>query len=306
MILPIATVLALSSLTALHAEPDKPAPVTLEYTFQGQDSFIYTQISSMSQTQFLFGTLTSTTTTSTSALTRKLAETLDDGNLVVSDQTTLQSFQGTAGEDVFTYDASNPEDAAKQSDARLSPLLAIQDWAVRYIMGPQGEAHGVQNTEELQQLAGKIEDEALREQLKLGYNEEAMTAEFEPTVYLLPDQPVTIGDQWTRSYTMDADPMEFIINQTMTVVSILDWKDGKSVRVNFEGEMDIKLPSDFPAFMKITQKSTKGSFVFNTHLGTVTDYKMEMDIKMAGSPNPSMGEVSVWTTAGNSYELDIE
>lgn len=304
--LSIAAALAFSSMTTIHAEPEKPAPVTLEYTFKGQDSFSYTQTSIMSQLQLVFGNATSNTTTSTSTLTRSLAETLDDGSLVIADKTELKSFNNDNNGDIFDFDPANPEHAEKASDPRVAPALAIQDWSVHYIMSPLGEVLGVQNTEEIQELAAQVEQEGLRKQLQAGYTEEAMSTEFEPTVFLLPENPVTVGDQWSRSYTMAADPMEFVINQTMTVEGILDWKDGKYVRVSFEGEMDIKLPPEFPAFMKITEKSIDGWFVFNTHLGTITEYKMLMKINMAGSPNPSMGEVSVSTSASNAYELDTE
>lgn len=306
MILSIAAVLAFSSITTIHAEHDEPAPVKLEYNFAGKDSFSYTQTSTMTQSQSMFGNTTNTSTTSISEMTRSLVETLDDGSLVISDQSTLQEFRNTTPDEQFLYIASNPEDAQKADDPRVAPALAINDWSVEYIISPIGEVLGVRNAQEIQELASDVEREGLRKQLQAGYTEEAMTTEFEPTVFLLPEDPVTVGDQWSRSYTMAADPMQFVINQTMTVQSVADIEGGKYIRVKFEGEMDITLPPDFPAFMKVTTKTVSGSFVFKTTLGTISEYDMVMNIVMSGSPNPSMGEISVSTTAGNSYKLITE
>jgi len=292
-----------SSVFAAAPEPEKQAPVMLEYTYQIGEPVRYRTQNHQSMIQVLMDQIVQNSETRDSIITRELLETREDGTLVVAER--YEQFglkEKTPGGD-FSYDSTNPDDESKLDDPRVRSSMASFDWVAQLMMTPQGEVVGLANEAELAQRAEKVEDLELRQELLDDYSVETQINNVNPFTKLLPDKPVSVGDSWQISYVIDEDPMMFSVTQTMTVASIIDWKEGKFVRVDIVGNIDFDLPQEFPEFMKITDRSIKGRFVFNTHLGTVTDYQTTMSIGFGGSPGEGMPGVSISSTLTSSYEI---
>jgi len=305
MILSLAAALALSTLATDHTSVAGPEPVTLAYTFEGLGAYNYTRSNSQTQLQSMFGQNTTTTSLTTAIFSRELVETLDDGNRVVAEQNELRTYSESLQQGDFDFDASKPEDESKRTDPRVAAELASTDWTIHYIMNPQGEILGIHNTDEINEKIAAVKDAELGAQLAKTHEEEALINEQDLFTHLLPAVPVAEGDQWSRTITVAEGPMSTSIVQTMTVESIIEWKEGHRVVVLIEGDVSLSLPADFPDFMKITQNTFTGRFIFNTHVGAITEYSSDMTLVMAGSPNPSMGEVSVTNKMHSEYELDL-
>ena len=92
--------------------------------------------------------------------------------------------------------------------------------------------------------------------------------------------------------------------QNMEVLSVLDWKDGHYVHVRFEGQLDMTMPEEFPPFMKVTEQTIKGFYIFNTHYGTVTEYSGNMSFRFEGSPGEGLGDIIMTLNMGMSYEMN--
>lgn len=284
-------------------QPSEQPDVKLEYTYQIGEPVRYEFEAFQYMIQVAMGQVATTSETTNSVIRRELLDVREDGTLVVSERTEQYRYQQKVNDEVYDFDSQNPEHEAGRDDPRVRAQTQTMGWPAELIMTPLGEIVGVANEDQISEKIDAVEDEATQEEIRAEYSTPILIREANPFSKLLSESPVGVGDSWSVSYAIDEEPMTFTINQRMTVVSILDWKEGKQVRVVFKGDIDIKLPADFPAFMNIEENSIEGSFVFNTHIGTVTDYQSRMSIGFGGSPGEDIPAVSISSTLRTEFEM---
>lgn len=285
-------------------EPEEQAPVKLEYTFQVGEPVRYKAHNLANITQVFFDQISTSSEEMNSVISRELIETLDDGTLVIAEQTEQYKYRKTTSDDgEFVFDSTNPDDQSKRDDERIRATMTGLDWVVQLLMSPQGEITGLANEKALIARTQEIENAELRAEVLDELSFANQLKEINPFTKLLPEQAVGVGDTWDVSYRIDESPMIFKVEQTMTVTGIIDWKEGKYVSVDVVGIINFDLPPDSPEFMKITANSIKGQFVFNTHLGTVTDYESTLTIGFGGSPSEDSPGVLISSTLSTSYEM---
>ena len=285
------------------AEPEEQAPVKLEHTFQSGEPIRYKAISDRTSVQSGMGQVVSSNEEHKSVISRELIETREDGTLVVAEKREQYGYYQRTDSTVFEFDSSKEEDQSKRDDERVRAAMTRLDWDVAYLMSPMGEILGIANEAELEGQAQKIEDETLRAEVMTQLASAALIKEANPVTMVIPEHAVAVGDSWDVSYTVQEGPIVFEMKRTMTVAGIIDWKEGKRVRVDIAGTIEFELPANFPSFMKITNNSIEGWFVFNTHLGTVTDYKAFQFIAFGGSPGEDMPGVYVSSSATTRYDM---
>lgn len=281
-------------------------PVTLEYTYRQGAPLRYKVTSSSSMIQHAMGQTVTVRDRSTTVLTRELAHKRDDGSLVIAQ--TPESYKNSetspAGE--FTFDSTSEEDKPKGDDPRVKADVTSLGWRTELVISPRGRITGVANSDELTERIAKVSDPQTRAQLEETFTLESLTREYGPFMFVLPEKPVGVGDSWEQSFTVSEDGMAMTANQTMTVKSIADWKDGSRVRVEFNGKLDMQLPPEFPAFMKVSAKSIKGHYVFSTHEGAMSEYHATIHFRFEGSPGEGAPPMSVDVALDMQYALQGE
>lgn len=292
-----------SLVSAAVVEPETQPELKLEYTYRVGEPVRYEFESYQFMVQIAMDRVATSSEATNSVIRRELLDVREDGTLVVSERTEQYGYEQKVNDEVYSFDSQNPEHEAGRDDPRVRAQTETMGWPADLIMTRVGEIVGVANEDQIAQKIEAVEDEALRDEIRAQYSTPILIREKNPFSKLLSENPVGVGDSWSVSYVIDEDPMSFTVNQQMTVVSINNWKEGKQVRVEFKGDIDIKLPADFPAFMNIEENSIEGSFVFNTHIGTVTEYQSRMSIGFRGTPGEGIPAVSISTTLRTEYDM---
>lgn len=292
-----------SVVTAGVFEPEKQPAVKLEYTYKIGEPVRYKFESYQFMVQIAMDQVSTTSETTNTVIRRELLDEREDGTLVVSSQTEQYAFEQKVNDEVYAFDSENPEHESQRGDPQVRARIETMGWPTQFVMTPLGEVVGVANEAHIAQKIDAVGNESLREEVRAQYSTPILIREANIFSKLLSENPVGVGDSWSVSYAIEEEPMTFVVNQEMTVASILDWKEGKRVRVEFKGEIDLELPADFPAFMKVEQRSIEGSFVFNTHIGTVTEYRSTMSIGFGGSPGEGIPGVSISSSLRTEYEM---
>ncbi len=292
-----------SLVSAVFAEPEKQPEVTLAYTYQAGEPVRYRFESYQFAIQIAMDQMSTSSQSTSSVLHRELLDEREDGTLVVAEKTEQYAFEQKVNDEIYAFDSENPEHESHRDDPQVRAQIETLGWPTQYVMTPLGEVVGIANEAQIAEKIDAVEDASLRDEIRAQYSTPILIREANPFSKLLSDSPVGVGDSWTVSYVIDEGPMSFKVNQRMTVASILDLEEGKRVRVEFDGTIDFEMPADFPAFMKVEEHSVEGRFVFNTHLGTMTEYQSRMSIGFGGSPGEGIPKVSVSTTLRTEYEM---
>jgi len=293
--------LALTSSVSGLLEPEE---VALEYTFRTGEPLSYTLTSKSEMTQIMMGNVASMSDETVSEITRERVGEKDDGSLVISQRVTSFTMTETSPGGQFSFDSENDEDAGKRTDPRVRSLVETQPWETQYVLTPNGDVVGVENLDEIQTKINGIDEAELRAEIKESFSEMALIREVDPFIDVLPESPVGKGDTWVKVFKVDDDEMKMTATQNMEVLSVLDWKDGHYVHVRFEGQLDMTMPEEFPPFMKVTEQTIKGFYIFNTHYGTVTEYSGNMSFRFEGSPGEGLGDIIMTLNMGMSYEIN--
>ncbi|HCT43599.1 MAG: hypothetical protein CMJ35_05790 [Phycisphaerae bacterium] len=295
--------LCLTLLTSVTTtiEPEK---VELAYTFKTGEPLSYTLTSGNAMTQIMPGQVISMNEETVSQITRERVATKEDGSLVINQHVSSFTMTQTAPNGTFSFDSLSEDDAAKRTDQRVESLVVTQPWDTQYVLAPGGDVVGVENLDTLQEKIGGIDSAELRAEIEESFSEMALIREVEPFIDVLPESPVGKGDTWVKAFKVDDGEMKMTATQNMEVLSVLDWKDGHYVHVRFEGQLDMTMPEGFPAFMKATDQTIKGYYIFNTHYGTVTEYSSTMKFRFAGSPGEQIGDIVMTLDLSMSYELN--
>jgi len=293
--------LALTSSFSGVLEPEK---VELAYTFRTGETLPYTLTSESTMTQIMPGHVVSMSDETVSQITREHVGTKDDGSLIIRQRVSSFTMTENSPSGQFTFDSENDEDAGKRSDPRVQSLVVTQPWETQYVLTPSGDVVGVENLDEIQAKINAVAAAGLRAEIEESFSEMALIREVEPFIDVLPESPVGKGDTWVKVFKVNDDEMKMTATQNMEVVSLLDWKDGHYVHVKFEGQLDMTLPEEFPPFMKVTEQTIKGFYIFNTHYGTVTEYSGNMSFRFEGSPGEGLGDILMTLNMGMSYELN--
>ncbi|MCA9276479.1 MAG: hypothetical protein KDA29_10675 [Phycisphaerales bacterium] len=292
-----------SMVSAAFAEPEKQPEVKLAYTYQIGEPVRYRFDSYQFMVQIAMDQVSTTSQSTSSVLRRELLDEREDGTLVVSSQTEQYAFEQKVNDEIYAFDSENPEHESQRDDPQVRAQIETLGWPTQFVMTPLGEVVGIANESQITQKIDAVEDSSLRDEIRAQYSTPILIREANIFSKLLSENPVGVGDSWSVSYVFDEEAMSFKVNQQMTVASILDWKEGKRVRVEFKGTIDFEMPAEFPAFMKVEERSIEGSFVFNTHIGTLTEYRSRMSIGFGGSPGEGIPKVSVSTTLRTEFEM---
>lgn len=293
--------LALTSSFSGVIEPEK---VELAYTFRTGDPLPYTLTSGSTMTQIMPGHVVSMSDETVSQITRERVGTKDDGSLIISQRVSSFTMLETSPSGQFFFSSENDQDASKRTDPRVRSLVETLPWETQYLLTPNGDVAGVENLDEIQSKINAIVDAELRADIEESFSEMALIREVDPFIDVLPESPVGKGDTWVKVFQVNDDEIKMNATQNMEVLSVLDWKDGHYVHVKFEGQLDMTLPEEFPPFMKVTEQTIKGFYIFNTHYGTVTEYKGKMSFRFEGSPGEGLGDIIMKLNMDMSYKLN--
>ncbi|MFG0246290.1 MAG: DUF6263 family protein [Phycisphaerales bacterium JB052] len=293
--------LTLLASVSTTVEPEK---VELAYTFRTDEPLSYTLTSGNAMTQIMPGQVMSMKEETVSQITRERIATKDDGSLVINQRVSSFTMTEMSPGGQFTFDSENEEDAGKRTDPRVEPLVVTQPWDTQYVLAPGGDVVSVENFDALREKIGGIDSAELRAEIEESFSEMALIREVEPFIDVLPESPVGKGDTWVKVFKIDDGEMKMTATQNMEVLSLLDWKDGHYVHVRFEGQLDMTMPEGFPPFMKATDQTITGYYIFNTHYGTVTEYSSTMKFRFAGSPGEQIGDIIMTLDLSMSYKLN--
>lgn len=281
----------------------EPEKVDLAYTYRSGEPMRYTQTKSNTMMQIMGAQVQVMSEESVSEITRERIESRDDGSLVVRQAAESFTYKETNPGGEFVFDSKSEEDADKRGDQRVRSIYEGLGWGTEYVITPKGEVVGIDNLKELGQQIDQAAGDDLKAELREAFSQETLVRQVGPFMHLLPDGPVGVGDTWVRTFTIADGGMTMTATQNMEVESLLEWKDGHYVRVSFEGDLDIGLPETFPPFLKLTEQTIKGYFIFNTHYGTVSDYRGTLHFKVEGSPGEGMGNMVMTVDLGMAYKL---
>ena len=282
---------------------DEPEKVKLEYTFRTGEALRYEVTKSSVMSQIMGDQLVVMKETIVSDVTRERIGDTDDGGMVVRQVTDSFTLVESTPAGEFAFDASSDEDASKRSDARVRGLYESLGWEIEYVMTPRGEVEGVQNLESIDQQIDQISQQDLRAELQDSFTVEPLIQEVNPFMHLLPEEGVGKGDTWETAFVIIDEGMTMSAEQEMLVETVLEWKDGHYVSVSFDGDLDVTLPPDFPPFMKLTESTIEGTFIFNTHYGSVSDYNSKFRFVFSGSPGEGMDTITLVLSLQMQYEL---
>ena len=90
----------------------------------------------------------------------------------------------------------------------------------------------------------------------------------------------------------------------MTVKKITKIHGGQAFHVDIEGTIDVDqaMLIDFAPFMKVLKNTYSGNFVFNTALGTVTNFESTISLDIAGTPE-GMGDIKLFLELYMQYQI---
>lgn len=276
--------------------------VKLEYTFDTDGPISYAITQSQSMSQDMMGQLSETSETKSLVVDRELLEIQDDGTLVLVQRSKSYSFTENSAEGVFEFDSTNSDHDSLQSDIRVAAEVESFGWNIEILMSPQGDIVGLHNADEISALVQKVGDSEVQDELADMFSLEIITSDYGPFWHVLPEQAVGLGDKWDRVYTVLDDDSTFVFNQTMTVKKIEKAKGGEIVHVDITGTIDVVF-AGIPPFIKPVKNLYAGSFVFNTVMGTVTNFESTFYLDLAGSPGEGMGEFKMSSKLGMKYEI---
>jgi hypothetical protein len=118
--------------------------------------------------------------------------------------------------------------------------------------------------------------------LKSILSKEALTKMIEPTLYVYPSGPVTKGETWKKTSTLDLGPIGTYKTDYTFDFEGKDKKEKEKERIGVKASMTYKLPF---AIEKDSELSTAknepgtGYALFNPKLGRIDYYKMDMKLK---------------------------
>jgi len=298
----ITAIALLSTSSALVAPNDT---FKLEYTFDTKGPITYVITQSQSITQDIMGEVSQSTESGALFVHRELIATQDDGTLVVSQRSKAYSFTENLMDENFEFDSTNPAHDPLKSDYRVATQVESFGWNIEILMSPQGDVVGLNNADEISDLIEKVSDSENQEELTDMFSLQTLTGDYGPFWHVLPEQAVGLGDVWERVYTIEDEDFGFIIDQTMTVKQITKTKGGQTLHVDIEGTINVDeaMLSEFPPFMKVTKNTYSGNFIFNTALGTVTNFESTISLDIAGSPGEGMGDVIISSDMKLQYKM---
>lgn len=251
-------------------------PVELQYKFRLEEPARYEMAQEIQQTQTMFGQTAESSTVVTQELVSELVKSLDDGSVIIAN--TLESMALSLEGPGFSvqFDSTKPEDEAMLADPTISSMAAMLGIQVQLHLTPSGSVIDVPNLKDIQRVVDDMEDPNVIAGIQPMLARETIIATNEVNYKLLPTEPVSVGDQWERSFVIPFGVSSMTTDFNLTLKSV---KDGIAY-INIAGSISMPPLLDGDVITTIQDAVVTGVLEFNIKAGLPERYIMTNDLTM--------------------------
>ena len=220
----------------------------------------------------------------------------DDGTAVI--QVTYDSVQYKVDGPIaqIDYDSSNPPpaDALHPMVKGFAALVGESFWMD---LTPQGQPTRIEGADQLVARVAEKTDPMLENQLKQQFGDQALKEMMEQMMGIYPDQPVAVGDSWSKKMVITKG-LPMVMNNTWTLKSRQDGVAFIDVQSNLEPNPDAPALRMGPAKVKQQLSGTQqGSIEMDEATGWVlrstVDQELSGDLAVEGGPQAMTIPMSV-------------
>ena len=276
-----AAILACFTLPSIASEP-----VQLQYKFDVDEPTHFELTQEMSQTQTMQGQTMNTNSSTTSMMTTELLEAKEDGSILISTTTESMKLSITAPGTNLSYDSTLDADKSKLSNPTIASMASMVGMQVQLLIAPDGTILDVPNVDAIQQRIDAMSDPAVQQGASAMADKETIKATNEMNYKLLPDEPVEVGDQWSREFVV---PLGFADLTTTLDLTLDSVKDGIA-SISISGAMTMPEVVQQGVTMNLSNSKVNGTLRFNIEDG-VQEFldltnAMDMSASMENMPGP--------------------
>lgn len=249
-------------------------PVELQYKFTLERPVHYEMAQNIKQSQTMFGQTGESNTNITQELVTELLSTQDDGSIIIANtlESMVLSLEGPGFS--IAYDSKDPADEAKLADPTISSMAAMIGVQIQLHMSPSGSVIDVPNLKSVQEIVDDMEDPGVIAGIQPMLARETIIATNEMNYKLLPTEPVSVGDQWDRSFDIPFDASTMTTNFTITLNSV---KNGIAY-MNMAGTISMPPLNQDGVTSTIQKAIVTGVLEFNIEEGLTERYSMTNDM----------------------------
>lgn len=260
---------------AVLAAPAAIGQESLRWKFKEGESHQYTLEQKTENTAMVQGQEITTTILQTVEMTWAVKSVEADGSARVAqtiDRIKMELNSPFAG---FAYD-SQAEQPAEGPAAQLAPVInALIGTPITLLMNPRGEVNEVEVPDEMVQKLQNAGPAA--QSLKGLASKEGMKGLIGQSTLVLPEEPVSQGDNWTRKLNLPMPTGTMALTNTYTYEGT---GEQGLAKINLKMNIDeLKAAPDAPFEMKLDSQEGSGSYSFDTQAGILKSSEVNQKLK---------------------------
>lgn len=261
-------------------------PVELQYKFELEEAVQYELVQNIDQSQSMFGQTNQSNTKIIQGLNTKLVTTKDDGSIIIANTLETMSLSIEGPGFSIAFNSQDPDDQHLLDDPTISSAAALIGVQIQLNVTPDGSVIDVPNLESIQRIVDEMEDPSVAAGIKPMVARETIIATNEMNYKLLPADPVSVGDQWSRSFEIPFGTSSMTTEFTITLERV---NDGIAY-MNMEGFISMTPIKQDGVITRLEDNRVSGSLEFNIEDGLTERYvminEMKFDARGQGDADP--------------------